>query len=1236
MARYRAGPDLTADQLLRQRIERALTAAPRLDLAQAAEGLLDVLGYRSERRPLEQSGRVDDFIGSFPAPNPDTHSEGEFRENVTAVQVLFQFTSDEIPAGSGQGTLFETDGFERGNTQSFMFAAVELSGPSYARGPYARFTREINKRLRAPTVVIFRTAGGRLTLAFVHRRPHKLDPKRDVLGSVSLIREIAPGNPHRAHLDILADLSIAQRIQWMDARNRSHNFDGLLAAYLAALDTQELNDRFYVALRTWFKRAVDAKETRFPRNQQGKRNPEEHIIRLITRLLFVWFVKEKGLVADDLFIEERVGPLLRDYDRANGDSYYRAVLQNLFFATLNTEIRRRGFSKRTNATHRDFSRYRYQDEMQDPGTLLGLFNQTPFINGGLFDCLDSEESTRDGGSRIDCFSDNPKHRALLSIPNWMFFGDHGLVDLLDSYKFTVEENTPAEQDVALDPELLGSAFENLLAEYNPETREAVRKRADRAEAARERTAHQSTRRRQTGSYYTPRPVVDYMVDEALIESLAEKTTAADGDAGFWRDRLRYLLDYHDAAELFEDEETDRLVRAIAQLKVLDPAVGSGAFPMGVLQKLTLALRRLDPDNRRWEVLQKGLALARAEHAFEAPNQLERDAELQEISDTFERYRDSDFGRKLYLIQNSIFGVDIQPVACQLSKLRFFISLAIEQEPTDDRDANYGIKPLPNLETRFIAADTLLDLHGQLVLRSADARDLERGLHNNRERYFHATTRRTKRKYRIEDQRLRDELAAELTSLEIPADTAARVAHWAPYDQNERADWFDAEYMFGVTGGFDVVVGNPPYIQLQKNRGRLAKRYQNAGYETYARTGDIYQLFYEKGCQLLAKGRGILSYISSNSWLRAEYGIKQRGFLASKHTPLQLLELGKDVFDNTIVDTNIMLLRQGGSARTCPAVDVERIREEGKGKRNSEFPPDRELWVEAHLDIAFPWSILSKHELSVMGKMQAVGTPLKEWDVSIYRGVTTGLNSAFIIDDATQRALVASDSNSAEIIKPVLRGRDIQRYRAPFHNFYVIATLPSLNLDIDRFLSIKNHLHRFGKERLEQSGSVLPDGSRSRKRTSNSWFELQDACNYYRDFDKEKLVWIELVTDGRFAYDDSGKYCEATAFMMSGESMKFLCALLNSKIVCWFLSHVAPTSGMGTLRWKKAYVETIPVPRVSVAEQELFTTIVDCILSAKDADLHADTSALESKIDAMVYGLYGLSDAEITVIEASQQ
>ena len=226
------------------------------------------------------------------------------------------------------------------------------------------------------------------------------------------------------------------------------------------------------------------REARFPTAEARSLDSEQHVIRLITRLLFIWFIKEKGLINGDLFIEERVRPLIKDYNLDTGDSYYRVVLQNLFFATLNTEIGRRGFSQKEQATHRNFSLYRHRAEMTDPDALVDLLRQTPFINGGLFDCLDSEESTSRGGYRIDCFSDNPAHRDLLSIPNRLFFGPTGLIDLFNRYRFTVEENTPIEQEVALDPELLGKVFENLLAAYNPETRATVRKK--------------------TGSYYTPR------------------------------------------------------------------------------------------------------------------------------------------------------------------------------------------------------------------------------------------------------------------------------------------------------------------------------------------------------------------------------------------------------------------------------------------------------------------------------------------------------------------------------------------------------------------------------------------------------------------------------------------------------------------------------------------------------------------------------------------------------------
>ncbi|MXW79393.1 MAG: hypothetical protein F4Z57_10515, partial [Gemmatimonadetes bacterium] len=1076
----------------KEQILSALKDIPARDFLATAKDLLEVLGYQSDRTQ-ELSGSVDDFIQEFPAYSQNTQTSQAFRKHVRSVRLVFQVTSDEI-ASVDQPTLgFEADSFDKGQQQSFMFFAVELKEETYARGWYAQFTREINKRLSQPTVVLFKTIDHRLTLSFVHRREHRRDPGRDVLGHVSMIREIDPADPHRAHIDILAELSMAECSEWIDIHNESHNFDGLLAAWLDKLDTEELNRRFYGELFDWFKRAVE--EAKFPSTVSA----EQQVIRLITRILFVWFIKEKELVREEWFVRAEMEKLLNDF---GGSDYYRAVLQNLFFATLNTEMDMRGFSTKTEPSHRVFSRFRYQSLIRDTKRFKSLMKQTPFINGGLFDCLDDEESRSAGGIRIDMFSDpDPKDgpRAAqarreawreLNVPDALFFDeDYGLFPLLNHYKFTVEENTPIEQEVALDPELLGKVFENLLAAYNPETRE--------------------TARRQTGSYYTPRAVVDYMVDEALVATLAEKVNPTVDDADFWQARLRYLLDYadafEDANELFEEAEAASIVKAIAEIKVLDPAVGSGAFPMGVLHKLTLVLQRIDPSNERWEALQKERATQRAAEAFDTPNQHERDDELTEISDIFERYRDSDFGRKLYLIQNSIFGVDIQPVACQIAKLRFFISLAIEQKKDETVD-NFGIKPLPNLETRFVAANTLLSLDKsvQLSLGQTDAVNrLEQELNENRERHFHATTRQQKFDCREKDAELREELAAELEGAGFTPYKAGKIARWNPYDQNAVADWFDAEYMFGFDDGFDVVIGNPPYIQLQKNGGELGKLYKDTGYETFARTGDIYQLFYERGCRLLRAPQGLLAYITSNSWLKAEYGKALRRYLSERHTPLRLLEMGKDVFENAIVDTNILIVRHCHNGVAGKAVDMDRLSDKS-------FPPTESLWEELRLQGEKPWSALSGIEQSIMDKMEAVGTPLKEWDIAIYRGVLTGYNDAFVIDNDTKEALIAEDPRSADIIKPVLRGRDIQRYRAEWAKLWLIATFPTLVLNIDDYPAVKRHLLSFGKARLEQSGKTLPNGTKSRKKTVHAWYELQDTCAYHEVFKKEKLIWMDLT------------------------------------------------------------------------------------------------------------------------------
>lgn len=1204
------------DQAAAHALRAALEAAADGDFEDRLTALLGVLGYRSERTLDGQTGVARDFIADFPAPNGGRRkAELAFTEHVRSVRILFQVTDDEIAAEAETAhDAFEFRTFAEDVTQSFIFVAAELTGTHYPRSRYVQLTREVNKRLAPPAVVLFRTSSGRLTLAFVQRSPNRRDPSRDVLGAVSLIREIDPRQPHRAHLDILRDLALDARLHWMSTRGKARNFDGLLAAWLAVLDTEELNRRFYGDLFTWFQRAVT--EARFPTDERTTQAPEEHVIRLITRLMFVWFIKEKGLVHEHLFVEERVSPLLHGYDRETGDSYYRAVLQNLFFATLNTEVSKRGFSTRRNPTHRDFTRYRYRDQIADEGELLLLFARTPFINGGLFDCLDTFSSTSEGGARIDCFSDNRSHAALLSIPNRLFFDERGLLTLFDRYKFTVEENTPSEQEVALDPELLGKVFENLLAAYNPETRD--------------------TARRQTGSYYTPRPVVDYMVDETLAAALAERSRPHDGDPTTWNARLRHLFDYADAMndvdDLFADQDKQALVQAVANLKVIDPAVGSGAFPMAILHKLTLALRRLDPGNERWERLQKERAGHAARAAFDTRNQAQRAAELQEISDTFEKYRDSDYGRKLYLIQHGIYGIDIQTIACQIAKLRFFISLAIEQQP-DPNAANSGIKPLPNLETRIVAADTLLAAGNGGVLTSHRASDLQRELRANRERHFHATTRRAKVQCHDEDRRLRHLLAGELRQEGMPADAAARIARWDPYDQNASADWFDAEYMFGVTGGFDVVIGNPPYVQLQRNGGELRKRYKDAGYKTLAARGDVYQLFYERGCRLLVPSTGFLAYITSNSWLKAEYGKPLRRFFESSHTPLRLLEMGKDVFENTIVDTAVLLLREGGGSgegRSLVAVDMDRL-------SDKTFPPVAEKWREAIPEGDAPWLILSSVERSVLGKMRARGVPLSAWGVTIKRGVITGLDEAFIIDSATRDALVAEDTRSADIIKPILRGRDVRRYHAPWAGRWLVVAKYESHKTLEHdYPAIYRHLSRH-KSRLMARGQCRYSrnaGAAAGYPGQHHWLELDNnpQDNYLQLFAGAKLFWMHMAPEGRFAYSRADTFCNAKAFLITGDSLKYLCAVLNSTLITWLVKQTAVTTGMGLLQWQKDTVERLPVSRLAAGERGRFERLVDDILDAKERDPAADTGEQEREIDRLVYALYELTAEEIAAVE----
>ena len=1190
-------------------VRGALRAFEAGSLRDRAEELLRILGYESERYEADFDFGPAGFLEwaeEAPGRGIAERPRNLIRDSWKRIQMVFQYTSDELVP---QGSLFDADrsGYEKSRAKSFLFLAVDLQDDDHPRHKLAAMTRAINRPLMMPAIVFFRYRRGdgsmALTVAVVHRRAHKRDASSDVLERATLIKDIRVADPHRAHLDILTDLALDSLV----LENRT--FDALHRAWQGILDTEALNRRFYTRLFAWFEYAVAT--CSFPDDGAGDGNSERHVIRMTTRLLFIWFLKEKRLVPEEFFEDGFADKQLNDHRSDSGD-YYRAVLQNLFFATLNTPIDRRSFSSESQSTHRDFTKFRYKKLLRDSDGFKKHFDSVPFVNGGLFDCLDTFEHRGAGGRRIDAFTDTDQGKGL-HVPSHVFFDDdRGLFQILRKYKFTVEENTPLDQEVALDPELLGKTFENLLAAYNPETREHARKK--------------------TGSYYTPREVVDYMVQEALVEHLSLVVVPYDRDEDWLKERLRHLLAINQGEgavaarrkpgrppgtedHLIHRTEIDPLIEAIDRMRIIDPACGSGAFPMGILQKLVMVLGKIDPHNERWKARQ----IAAAER-IEDPAVRKNAVRTVELAFSEERGF-GDFGRKLYLIQNVIHGVDIQPIATQIAKLRFFISLVIEQPTSRSAEANFGLEPLPNLETCFVAADSLKSLArpAQAEIRSAEVEGLEKALQNHRRNWFDAHDRDAKWELRKRDRDLRGRLRRALLDAQWDESSAHAIANWDAYDQNARANWFDPEWMFGLTDGFDIVIGNPPYIQLQKNGGELADRYQNDSFQSFARTGDVYVLFCERGVGLLRSSTGILSYITSNSWLKAKYGKKLRRFLSNGHAPLRLLEMGRKVFENAIVDSSVVMVRQSGDVRPLPAVDLESLPSEVS------FPdlPD-DVWGEVRPSNEEPWSIMSLDEWRVMDKMRAVGVPLKDWDdISIYYGIKTGYNPAFIVDTPTKERLVTEDPRSAGILEPILRGRDIGRYRAEWAGLWLIASHNGYGdtppVQINEYPAVKKHLDRF-YDRLA-----------ARQDQGRTPYNLRN-CAYHAEFAQEKVFWIDLSDQGRFAYaDDQAMFCVNSAYMLSGSFVKYLCAVLNSQLISWFMRKTALNSGMGVVRWIRSTVDIIAIPRPERNDNEAIVRLVDGILKARAASRGADTLEMENQMDALVYKLYGLTREDIEVV-----
>jgi adenine-specific DNA-methyltransferase len=665
-----------------------------------------------------------------------------------------------------------------------------------------------------------------------------------------------------------------------------------------AFSVEPITKEFYNELQNWYYYAMD--QVKFPDDYKYSDDPEkdkeirnaQSLIRLITRLIFIWFLKEKGLVPSNLFNEKELKKIIKDFGK--GNNYYNAILQNLFFATLNKPIEERGWAedKGFPANKKDFgvkSLYRYEDKLLiSKEEVLKLFLDIPFINGGLFDCLDKDKVYIDGFSRNEkkqakisdelFFSSEEKTADLSNYGLSKYAKVRGLIDILNSYNFTTDEATPIDQEIALDPELLGKVFENLLASYNPET--------------------QTTARKATGSYYTPREIVDYMVEESLREYLETKVPEA-------QEILDDLFSYSVEELNIPEDLRLKLIKAIDQVKIIDPACGSGAFPMGILHKLVFLLQKLDPKNETWKEIQLERASKEADAVFRSEKEKqEREKLLEEINENFdESVNYPDYARKLYLIENCIYGVDIQPIAIQISKLRFFISLILDQK-VDRSKPNFGILTLPNLETKFISANTLIGLEKSLQksLRNSEIERLEQELKFLRHRYFRIKSRAEKIQLQNEDRELREKLKKALIGGGWGDQVAEKIVKFDIFDQNASTDWFDPEWMFGVRDGFDIVIGNPPYVStkgVQENDKKVLM--QQFGF-----ADDLYNHFYFKGIQLL-KERGLLTYISSKTFwtIQTKKNLRQ---LILENKLLQLVDTANP-FESAMVDTCITIVQK---------------------------------------------------------------------------------------------------------------------------------------------------------------------------------------------------------------------------------------------------------------------------------------------------------------------------------------
>ena len=875
---------------------------------------------------------------------------------------------------------------------------------------------------------------------------------------------------------------------------------------------------------------------------------------------------------------------------------------------------------------------------QRTASILKDFEFVPYLNSSLFEVTELESNTikinsLSQRSELPLFTNsvliNRKEKQQFnSLPTLNY-----LFAFLDAYNFASEgsEEVQEEAKTLINASVLGLIFEKI-------------------------NGHKD------GSVFTPGFITMYMCREAVANSVLTKFN------NFYNWNCTSVTDLYNKID--DILQANQLINSIT---ICDPAVGSGHFLVSALNELIRLKYELgilvDSEGKRIKKSDYTLSIENDELIVtDAENNL---FEYNPLNEESRRIQETLFKEKKIIIENCLFGVDINPNSVKICRLRLWIELLKNAYYTAESDYKQ-LETLPNIDINIKCGNSLLhrfDLTDSIksVLKETG---ISIGQYRNAvNKYKNAQDKAEKWELDSIIAEIKSKLTTEIGAkdpkkLRLNKRRAELVNLLAPQlfemSKKEQKDWqkrvdavkkeiaelesyfeeinsnkiylgaFEWRIEFpevldadGNFIGFDCVIGNPPYIQLQ-SMGTDADVLERMKYKTYVRTGDIYCLFYEQGMNLL-KPNGCLCYITSNKWMRAGYGKELRQYFIAKTNPVLLIDFaGIKIFDAATVETNILIAKKESYTQNTLACIISNTDD-----LNKLSVLVQQQAVECRFASSDSWVILSPIEQSIKQKIDTIGTPLKDWNINIYRGVLTGYNDAFIISTEKRNEILANcqtedeRTRTAELIRPILRGRDIKRYAYNWAGLYLIATFPSRHYDIEMYPAVKQYLLTFGIEKLEQTGKayiVNGEKIKARKKTNNKWFEIQDSISYWEDFSKPKIVWGNLNLTPNYALVENNSFINAPSSMIVPAS-KYLLAILNSKIADFYIKLLGVTRNGGYFEYKPMFIEQLPIPQLKIENKEL----------AQIERLIDNNNYTE--IEYIVYNLYGLTQDEINYINS---